>query len=121
MKSHIITAKRFDPQIVTIAGGLHVQKNYERLFMEELDFILTTFDVYKIVDLIKGADLTQVSGICYKNNGIWIANKAEPFDINRLPHPDRTYFYDHKERYRYGMPCFHPRRRYTQRSGFHRS
>lgn len=114
MKNHIISAKKFDSKIVTIAGGLHVQKNYERLFMEELDFILTTFDVYKIVNLIEGDDLTQVSGICYKRNGDWIVNEAEPFDINRLPHPDRTYFYKNRERYRYLelAPCAQVRTSY---------
>lgn len=101
MKNHIMTAKKINKKIITIAGGLHVQKNYERIFIDELDYILTSFDVFKIIDIINENDLDNVSGICYQKNNKWIVNQAEPFDINRLPHPDRTYFYSHMNNYRY--------------------
>lgn len=101
MKEHIVNAKRINPKIITIAGGLHVQINYERLYIDELDYILTSFDVFKIVDLINNKNLEKINGICYKKNKKWISNVAEPFDIKKLPHPDRAYFYSHLNNYRY--------------------
>ena len=49
-----------------------------------------------------------------KKNGKWLENEPEPFDIERLPVPDRTYFYKHNDRYRYLelLPCAHIRTAY---------
>lgn len=114
MKNCVITSKKINNKIITIVGGIHVQKNYERLFMDELDYILTTFDVFKIIDIINQNDLKNISGICYKKNNKWIVNQSEPFDINRLYHPDRTYFYSHMNNYRYLelSPCAQVRTSY---------
>ena len=54
MKEYIRLAKRLNPQVVTIVGGLHVQKNYERFYMPETDYILTTFDVFQVPGIIEG-------------------------------------------------------------------
>ena len=114
MIEHIINSKKILPNLMIIVGGLHVQKNYDRFFMNEVDYILTTFDVFKIVDLINGKNIKNISGICYKKNNKWLINNPEPFDINRLPHPDRTYFYDHLNHYRYLelFPCAQVRTSY---------
>ena len=114
MKAHIKTAKEINSNIKIIVGGLHVQKNYDLFFMDEVDYILTTFDVFKIVDLINNKNIKNMSGICYKNKNSWIVNNPEPFDINRLPHPDRTYFYKHLNHYRYLelFPCAQVRTAY---------
>jgi radical SAM superfamily enzyme YgiQ (UPF0313 family) len=77
------------------------------MYKEYVDYILTTFDVYKILDIIdyefleKNIDLKEIDGICYKKNNEWIKNKQSAFDINLLPLPDRTYFYEHPKNYRY--------------------
>ena len=100
-------AKKYNEKIVTIIGGLHAQLNYERMYKDYVDYILTTFDIYKIFDMIdysifkKKIDITKVDGICYKQNGKWYKNKNIPFDINKLSLPDRSYFYDHPNNYRY--------------------
>ena len=101
MIDHVKISRKVCPDSIIIVGGLHAQVNFQDFFIDELDYVLTTFDVFKITDLIKGENVSEISGICYKKNNEWIANKAEPFDINRLPHPDRTYFYNHLDRYRY--------------------
>lgn len=101
MKTHIETIKNYNKNIMVILGGIHVQKNYDAFFDTKVDYILTTFDIFKIEELIEKRNIKNISGICYKNKGKWIINKSEPFDINRLPHPDRSYFYKHKDRYRY--------------------
>ena len=107
MLEYCNTAKQYNPKIVTMIGGLHAQLSYERMYKDYVDYILTTFDIYKILDIIdylfynKIVDLKTIEGICYKENNSWIKNKAKPFDINKLPVPDRTYFYEHPDNYRY--------------------
>ena len=121
MKEYCELAKNIDTKIITIVGGIHVQHNYERLYTDKIDYILTTFDVYKILDIINFEEkstsnlLRNIKGICYKEDGNWIKNDSEPFDINRLPLPDRTYFYNNLEHYRYLelLPCAHVRTSYS--------
>ncbi len=114
MKDHIKNTKKTNPSIKVIVGGLHAQKNYDVFFMDEVDYILTTFDVFKIVQIVNNKSVKNMSGVCYKNNKNWIINDPEVFDINRLPHPDRTYFYDHLDHYRYLelYPCAQVRTAY---------
>ena len=45
-------AKRYNKEIITIIGGLHAQLCYKRMYRNYVDYILTTFDVYKILDII---------------------------------------------------------------------
>lgn len=107
MLEYCATAKSFRKNIITMIGGLHAQLCFERMYKEEVDYILTTFDVFKILDIIdyhfteKEIDLSTVDGICYQTEKRWVKNKAVPFDIKRLPLPDRSYFYEHPNNYRY--------------------
>lgn len=100
-------AKKYNKEIITIIGGLHAGLCYERMYKDYVDYILTTFDIYKILDIIdyhfcnKKVDLDNIDGICYKKDNSWIKNKQYAFDINKLPLPDRTYFYKHPRNYRY--------------------
>ena len=114
MKTHIKDAKNINSDLKIIVGGLHVQKNYDLFFMDEVDYILTTFDVFKIVDIINNKNIKKIKGLCYKEKNKWIVNDSEPFDINLLPHPDRTYFYNHLNHYRYLelYPCAQVRTAY---------
>ena len=107
MLEYCSEAKNFNKEIITIIGGLHAELCYERMYKDDVDYILTTFDIFKLLDIIdyhfsdKAINLENIDCICYKNDKKWIANKRVPFDINRLPLPDRTYFYEHPNNYRY--------------------
>ena len=107
MLEYCETAKRNNENTITIIGGLHAQLCYERMYKDDVDYILTTFDIYKILDIIdyhfsnKKVNLDNIEGICYKKDNSWIKNKQCAFDINKLPLPDRTYFYEHPKNYRY--------------------
>ena len=107
MLEYCETAKRNNENTITIIGRLHAQLCYERMYKDYLDYILTTFDIYKILDIIdyhfsnKKVNLDNIEGICYKKDNSWIKNKQCAFDINKLPLPDRTYFYEHPKNYRY--------------------
>lgn len=100
-------AKDFNSHIITVIGGLHAQLCYERMYKEYVDYILTSFDIYKLLDIMEYENgSTKISpkdidGICYSDNNVWKSNKALPFDINRLPLPDRRYFFEHPNNYRY--------------------
>lgn len=107
MLEYCETAKRNNENTITIIGGLHAQLCYDRMYKDYVDYILTTFDIYKILDIIdyhfnsKQVNLDNIEGICYKKDNFWIKNKQCAFDINKLPLPDRTYFYEHPKNYRY--------------------
>lgn len=99
---------------ITIVGGIHVQHNYKRFFCGYIDYILTSFDIFRILDIIYGRDISSLDSICYRIKNRWKVNTPAPFDIKKLPLPDRTCFYQHKDRYRYLelFPCAHVRTSY---------
>lgn len=107
MIEYCATSKKHNANIITIIGGLHAQLCYERMYKEFVDYILTTFDIYKILDIIKyeffnnNLQIENIDGICYKTNDGWRKNKQVMFDIKKLPLPDRNYFYEHPQNYRY--------------------
>ncbi|NLK70342.1 MAG: radical SAM protein [Clostridiales bacterium] len=121
MKEYCQNAKDFNKNIITIVGGIHVQHCYKRMYEKSIDYILISFDIFKILDIIsyefdgQKTNLDNISGICYKKNNQWIKNDAIPFDIKKLPRPDREYFYQHKDRYMYLelLPCAHVRTSYS--------
>ena len=100
-------AKGQNQNTITILGGLHAQLCYDRLYKTYVDYILTTFDIYKILNIIdysiyqEDVKLEEIQGICYQKNGEWFKNQDCFFDIKKLPLPDRTYFYEHPQNYRY--------------------
>ncbi len=105
-------AKAFRENTITILGGLHAQLCYERLYHKEVDFILTTFDVFTVNRILESlweeADrqrketlLKNIQGICYQTGHGFVKNESVPFDIRRLPWPDRSYFEEHPQKYRY--------------------
>lgn len=102
MLEYCCEAKRHDSRIITIIGGLHAQLCYERMYKPYVDYILTSFDIYNILELIK-SDVRpeKLNSVCYKIAGRWQHTKEAPFDIKRLPRPDRSYYYEHPNNYRY--------------------
>lgn len=115
MKEYCRTAKKYNQNTITIVGGIHAQHNYQRFYIEAVDFILLSFDIYHILKILQGEKKREISGICFKENKKWYKNQSQPFDINQLPRADRTYFYKHLDRYRYLelSPCAHVRTAYS--------
>lgn len=116
MKEYCQAAKEQNTDTVVIVGGVHIQNNYERFYLNYVDYILISFDIFNLQKIIEKPDrLKEIKGICYQEHGKWICNAGEPFDINRLPRADRTYFYQHIDRYRYLelLPCAHVRTSYS--------
>lgn len=113
MKEYAMEAKKCGA--VTMIGGLHAQRCYSRFFNEYTDYIFTGFDVAPIRDVLRGTAPGEIDSLCWKKNGKWVVNKAVPHDIRTLPRPDRTYFYQHSDRYRYLelLPAAHVRTAYS--------
>ena len=86
MKEYCAAAKKAG--CITLVGGLHVQLNYKRFFCREIDWILTSFDIFHIADILTGTE--PAHSICFRHGGEWIIKAAQPFDIGRLPRPDRS-------------------------------
>ena len=101
-------AKEHHPKRIVIMGGIHAQLCYERLMHPFVDYVLKSFDFFKVPKLLELhgkkdalSILETMDDICYKKNEEWISNPAVPFDISLLPRPDRTYFYEHPDNYNY--------------------
>lgn len=98
--------KKMSSNIKTIIGGVYAEHNYEKLYSDKLDYVCRSYDpnvILKIAEYESGKkiNLNKLNGLCFKKNNKWIVNKIEPFDINKLPMTDRTYFYDHIDEFRY--------------------
>ena len=89
--------ERFDG--LTILGGHHAQICPERFFREETDLVLSGYNYTDLPAVIEGE--RNISNLSYRKDGQWISNPAEAVDIRSLPWPDRTYFYQHPDRYPY--------------------
>ena len=109
--THII--KKYNQNIKIIIGGSNAEINYKNYYESKVDYIyhLSGLDYFlKLINYISKRDkklkLDQIMGICYKKRGKWIVNKKVVESPENLPIPDRTFFYNNKEKFRY--LTFHP-------------
>lgn len=107
MLEYASDAKRHNPETVTVIGGLHAQINYQRLFKNDVDYVLSSYDIFALTDIVEEAvyhqqtNLSERPGVYYRTSDGWQGNAAIPFDINLYPAPDRSYFNNHPDNYRY--------------------
>lgn len=125
MKDAAKLAKRLKPEIITVVGGVHVQLNPEVFKTPYVDYLYRSASVEGFSELVRmiseargvntsgeitAADgrsgFSEIDGLVYRASGdasasSWKANPLAPYDINRLPIPDRTYFYWNRYRYRF--------------------
>lgn len=86
-------AKRINPSIKTIMGGVHASFMYEEMFSmtNALDFIIRGEGEETIVELLNtvstDGDLSKVNGLVYKDEDKIIANPPRPFmqSFDNLP------------------------------------
>ncbi len=113
MKEYAKAAKKAGA--VAMIGGLHAQRCASRFFTDYIDFVFTGFDPAPVADILLGKLPSRIHSVCWKRGSKWVKNAAKPDDINTLPRPDRTYFYEHSDRYRYLelKPAAHIRASYS--------
>ncbi len=84
---------------LVILGGIHAQVCKDRYFLDRIDVVLSGFNYYDLPGIIEGK--RDASNLSYQKAGNWVSNPMKAVDINRMPLPDRTYFYQHPDRYQY--------------------
>ncbi|WP_010246693.1 B12-binding domain-containing radical SAM protein [Acetivibrio cellulolyticus] len=94
-------AKEFNSNIITVVGGVHVQRNYEQFYDDNIDYLLRSESVFDFGELLSGTELSKINGLIYKKEGQYVKNELLPIDINSLPIPDRSFFNKHKSKYHY--------------------
>ena len=101
-------AKEIDRNIITIIGGVHAQRNFEKFYSPDIDYIFRSECCNSFSELITAVgksstqELPQINGLCYRSTDeAWICNPMTPIDINTLPIPDRAFFHKNKSNYRY--------------------
>ncbi len=105
--------KAYNPKVVTVLGGVHVQLNSDRFFYDYVDYLSRSECMNAFIDLIKYIDPAQTSPDIETINGVgyradtnsseieFKINELRPVDINSLPIPDRSFFNNHKKHFRY--------------------
>ncbi len=109
MKHLCELTKKHDPNIATIVGGVHAQLNTRVFFQDYIDYITRSESVDAFVEVVRyirgdrfeRSELGSINGLCFKENGIWRTNPLVSVDINSLPIPDRSFYEEHKENFRY--------------------
>lgn len=89
----LAVAKKVNPNIVTLVGGVHPTFCYEEIFQEHgasVDYCILGEGEYTLPDLLDtinaGADLSRVQGIAYQQDGAVIRTEQRPFveDLDTL-------------------------------------
>lgn len=106
MKEFALAAKKFNPHIKTIVGGVHAQLNFKSFYCPQIDYIARSESMDSFIELVRyietgEGEINKINGICYKNENSYEVNNLTPTDINTLPIPDRSHFYKNKNKYRY--------------------
>ena len=99
MKEYISDFKKICDGLV-IVGGQHAQNNYEIFYLDDVDYILSGYNYYDLENIIEN-NITDINNLHYKKDNKWISTERKATDINDLPIPDRSYFYNHPNNYQY--------------------
>ena len=101
IKDYARKTKEFSPDILTLVGGSHAQRNAERFFEPYIDFICRSDNIFGILDILEQKPFEKIDGLCYHTCEGWRENPVKAFDINRLPIPDRSHMERYLSEYRY--------------------
>lgn len=108
---HVLTAlricarvKELLPNALTIAGGHHATLLPEDFFAPQVDYVVCgegTAPLRAIVARLEGGQMVeQVPGVWSKHGEKFVFGGAQaPFEIDAIPHPDRTLTAADRERY----------------------
>jgi len=107
------TVKEYNTSVKVMVGGVHAQINYERYYMDTIDYIVHSSSlepfkrILRLGTTVEASALKDIDGICYRKDEQWTRNKSLPINPDDLPIPDRTHFNTNKHLYRYlgFSPC----------------
>lgn len=102
IQKYVKIIRKFNPKIITIVGGPHAEVMPKDFEFEGIDIITHSGGFKAFEAIITGkTDYADIKGINYFKDNAWHYNEREIFDINSLPFPDRTHFYDNIKKYKY--------------------
>ena len=102
IKKYVRIIRKFNPEIITIVGGPHAEVMPQDFEFEGIDIITHSGGFKAFETIISGeTDYSSIKGINYYKDNKWNRNEREFFDINSLPFPDRTHFYNNIKKYKY--------------------
>lgn len=114
--------KKFDAGIYVILGGSNVEINYMNYYESEADFLYHLSGLSNLAKLVnrigevklgeakpgetnrdetKSVSYEDIDGICYRKDGKWVVNKKVTESPEDLPIPDRTFFMQYRDKFRY--------------------
>jgi radical SAM superfamily enzyme YgiQ (UPF0313 family) len=97
--------KLFNPKILVMAGGVHVELNYRNLQTPYFDILSCSGGIQPFSKLLahnfstKSWPLTE--GIRYRQGKTWKTNKKLKLNPEKLPLPNRSYFRKNIQKFRY--------------------
>lgn len=105
--------KQHNPAITVVVGGVHAQVNYNRFYVNTIDYIVhsSSLEPFRQLVRLEGSFdeglIKNIKGICYRKGEEWFVNEHLPINPDELPIPDRSHFNEHKHLYRYleYSPC----------------
>lgn len=105
VKDYAAYVKKKNKETKVIAGGVVAEVVPELLYSPHIDIIVHSggFEPFRrlLKSDFKEGSWKNIRGIAYRDGEWWIKNQEEIFDISYLPLPDRSHFYNNKDRFRY--------------------
>jgi hopanoid C-3 methylase len=112
MLEYAETAKRFNPGVKVIIGGVHAELNYQDFYRPVVDFIVHSGGIQPFGEILKYCDggsvidfaevMKRIKGICYRaEKDSWFTNEKAYIDPDSLPIPDRSFFYENQNQFNY--------------------
>ncbi|MFZ5969891.1 MAG: B12-binding domain-containing radical SAM protein [Bacillota bacterium] len=109
IKEYAEYSKGNQPNVKVVVGGVHAEVNMEDFFSEAVDVIIHSDGVNTFERVMRSEFaiecLEGIQGIAYQDHGSWRVNQRIYTDIEKLPIPDRSYFYQYKDRTKYLEYC----------------
>ena len=105
--------KKINPEIQIIIGGSNAEINYKNYFKSEADYIYHLSGLKNLVKLMDYIDLkkhsveglvsmlSEIDGICFREDGEWKVTRKIVESPEDLPIPDRSFFYANIRRFGY--------------------
>jgi len=99
-------AKKTNPKILTIIGGVHAEINQADFYSGMVDLVVHSGGTETFRRILESIKLNRVPvglpGTCHRlENGQWVSNDRSPLNTARLPVPDRTHFFEHYDNFGY--------------------
>ncbi|WP_273226793.1 B12-binding domain-containing radical SAM protein [Geosporobacter ferrireducens] len=98
-------AKRQNPAVKVLVGGIHAEVNYEDFCVGTIDIVFHANGLTALEKILRNGFETEIlagiEGIAYRENKKWKINGKELTDLSALPMPNRGYFEKYQSRTKY--------------------